>query len=257
MAVTDGRDDTATDAPRALPALPLEGDDLAIDPALSGGRGRSRWPVVGVAIAVVIAATVTVLVVANQHAPAKPASHVQTQAPPPTDAVGAATPKPHPPVKHVTATSVPAPVQPPVRQVTPIIPRRQIPVGSQPPVSTSVSVPPSSIASASPPPTLPAPPLGPNVLQFTMTPGRTITIPAGGTVTMTATVRNPTTRPAYLPTPLDCLVMPGFVCPQHTENIGPGLTARATFTLHAADFSTTPTDVRVGGYAVVTVKVAS
>jgi hypothetical protein len=120
---------------------------------------------------------------------------------------------------------------------------------TKPPVSSQAVVPPP----VNDPPKQPVV-SGPQVLTWTVTPGTNITIPAGGSVTLKVTVKNPTGNPAALPSPLSCL---GDMCQQTTQTIASGASASQQFTLNAADYTTNGTTLLLGGYYEIYVKVAS
>jgi hypothetical protein len=254
VATVDERESTAV--PGARPAAP-GGDDLTIDTTPPSGNGRRGLVAAIVAILVVLGGVAAAVAVTNRRSSAKVES-ARTVTPPAARLPIAKAPShAQPPRPHAPASNAPVIVNPPAKNVAPPAPS---PAASAPPVPAPAPIqatPPTNVA-VPPPVAPPAPPIGPNVLRFTMDPGRTITIPAGGTVTLSVTVHNPATRVAYLPLPLGCLWgAPGVVCAQHTQNVAPGATLHQTFTLSASDYTTTPTQLKIGGYAIVTVKVAS
>jgi len=256
VATVEERDSTAVAGAR--PAAPGD-DDLTIDTTPPSGNSRRGLVAAVVAIVVVLGGVAAAAVVANRRSPDKTAP-ARTVAPPAARLPIAKTPsRAQPPRHNVTPTSAPVVVLPPQKVAPPPAPLPVTPAQLAPkPAATPIKVTPPTNVAVPPPVAPPAPPIGPNALQFTMDPGRTITIPAGGTVTLSVTVHNPTTRDAYLPLPLDCLWgAPAVVCAQHTQNVAPGASLHQSFTLHASDYSTTPTSLKIGGYAVVTVKVAS
>jgi len=250
VAITNGRDGGTTEEARVVP---FDGDDIAVVPAPTrppGGPRRRTIALVVIAATVVVVAVTAAIIASRHSSPSSvrtitPAARVAVPATPNTEKRSSAT------SVHTESTAAP----------TPTLPIAPPPAGSPTPASENASIG-TTAANAAPTtaaaqPAPPAPPtlLGPNVLVFTVMPGRDITIPPGKTVTLDVTVKNPTASTAYLPTPFTCLATPGIVCAQHTENIASGASEHTTFTLDAKDFGAQTAKVLIGGYYPVKVRV--
>ncbi len=243
MAGTDDRDGVWTDATRVVPV-----DDTAVGPVVEGADGdditvvpagapdgsprrRSRGIAVGIISAVLVIAGVALLL---RHPDSK-STVVRPGAAPPAS-VPAAKISPASTVAHIKSPAVPA---------KPVVVSTTVPtLATSVPTTNAVVVPPP------PPPTVPvtvAPTTAP-LQQFgasvlTWSGPRTLTIVSGKTAPLTVTAHNPTAGVANLPHPLSCTprLDHGEMCAQVVQQIAPGQSASATYTIDA-------TGVKAGTY---------
>lgn len=242
MAGTDDRDGVWTDATRVTPV-----DDTAVGPVVEGADGdditvvpagapdgsprrRSRGLAVGIVSAVLVIAGVALLL---RHPDSK--STVVRPGAPAT--VPAADINPSTTVAHVKSPAVPA---------KPVVVSTTVPVAaSTVPASVPVVVQPPPLPATVPvtaaPTTAPPQQFGASVLTWSGP--RTLTIAGGKTASLSVTAHNPTAGIANLPHPLSCTprLDHGEVCAQMVQQIAPGQSASATYTIDA-------TGVKAGSY---------
>ena len=224
MAGTDDRDGVSLDATRVIPVATADGDDITVVPpgAPDGPPRRNpRRIAVGIVSAVVLVGGIALLL----HHPDSKSTVVRpgTAATVPAAKLTPASTAPHvkkpaPTKPVVVATTVPV--------VAPTVPA-SIPVLVTPPP------PPATIPITAATTVAPPQQFGASVLTWTG--ARTLTIVTGKTAPLALTAHNPTLGVANLPHPLSCTprLDHGEMCAQMVQQIGPGQSAGASYTISA------------------------
>lgn len=244
MATTDDRDGIAVETTRAVPA---DGDDIVVVPALPGDPhhpGLVRRALVAAAIVAVLALG-TAFAIASRHT----GSTVRVRATsPPTLA-------PRPAVINHLKSSVPRAKPSPTAAVSTVPSIHSVPPVVVPPAR---SVP---ILLAPPPPaptTTPAPPkqYGPSVLRWKAP--RSLAIAAGKSAPLEVTAYNPTDGTVTLPYPLSCTprLDNGEMCPAMVQLIDAGQSASTRFTIDGRGFAKGKYTLKIEGVLTVAVTVS-
>jgi hypothetical protein len=257
VSTMEEHDGNAVDVTRALPAAASggptvvhDGDDIEVLPGGAGPpRGtRNRRIVAGVAIAAVLIIGVGAALAAS-HGNSSPIVRTTAPTSPATLPPAVIAPRATVPAKKKTTVVVAPTVAPALKPL--IIPIGSVPPATHAPVST-VPPPPPAVVTTAPPQQL-----GPSALIWNANPG-SLAITAGGTKALSVTARNPTAAVVSLPHPLSCTprLDNGEMCSETVQQIGPGQSASATYTIDATGFARGFYDVKIEGVLTVPVTVS-
>jgi hypothetical protein len=240
VATTDERDGETVETTRVIPA---EGDDIVVVPAeVDEPVGLSRrHALAGAAIVSVLVVIVAVALFTRHSRPTtavrtSPATNAQVPVVAKTPAKVKPKSSPPPAIATVESTTAPTTV-----------------AAAAPPATVSAATTP-----ATPVPTTAAPPkqYPPSVLTWDQ-PQR-LTIRAGFTKMLPVTAHNPTDGTVNLPHPLSCAprLDNSEMCPEMVQQIGPGQSASAQYTIDAKGIAKGTYHLKIEGVLTVQVTVS-
>jgi hypothetical protein len=241
VATTDERDGSPVDTARLTRA---EGDDIVVVPAeVDEPVGLSRRHALAGAAIVSILVVIVAVALFTRHSR-------------PTTAVRTASPAASAPVPVVDKT--PAKVKPkssPPAAIATV-------ASTSAPTTVAAAVPPATVSAATTPatpvPTTAAPPKQYPPSALTWDQPHRLTIPAGSARVLPVTAHNPTNGTVDLPHPLSCAprLDHSEMCPEMVQQIGPGQSASAQYTIDAKGIAKGTYTLSIEGVLTVQVTVS-